>query len=374
MKSRNPFVIEGYSGKEYFCDREQETSDMLTALGSRRNLTLISPRRMGKTGLIKHVFSIAAATGVKCFYMDILNTRNLKDFIQTFARTLLGGMDGPVTSAFNTFAKFFKSCRPTLSPDEMTGMPTLSLEIRPGEETHSLQEVFAYLNEKDQECHIAIDEFQQIMEYPEANVEALLRSHIQFAKSATFIFAGSRQHLMREMFTSPARPFFQSTQSMPLKAIDRNAYYSFAAGWFKKAGRNLPKECFDAIYTTVMGHTWYIQYWLSILYDYSSGDVSMTDVDFALSKILALEDDNFYQYMALMTKAQQRIAIAIAMEGTVEKPYSQAFIGKYGLPATSTVKSSMAQLAGKEILMEDRGAFSVYNRFFMLWLRRNGKA
>src|SRR5574344_1648747 len=123
MELKNPFITEGYAGEKYFCDREEETSDMQIALASGRNITLISPRRMGKTGLIKHVFEQSGEKGIKCFYIDILTTTTLNSFIQLFARALLGGLDGPITSAFNTFAKAFRSCRPTLTPDEQTGIP-----------------------------------------------------------------------------------------------------------------------------------------------------------------------------------------------------------------------------------------------------------
>jgi len=368
MKLRNPFVIEGYSGEEYFCDREQETSDIITALKSGRNITLISPRRMGKTGLIKHVFEQLKEEDAKCFYIDILNTRSLVEFIQLLANALIGGLDGTATAIFNTFTKFVKSCRPTLTPDEVTGIPTLSLEIRHGEEEHTLKEVFDYLNSKDQECYVAIDEFQQITEYPETNVEALLRSYIQFAKNTTFIFAGSRKHIMQQMFTLPNRPFFQSTQTQSLQAIDKENYFKFADGWFKNAKRTLPYECFNRIYETTMGHTWYVQYWLSILWDYSDKNTTMKDVDFALSKILLLENDNFYQYTTLMTKPQLKITTAIAKERTVNQPYARDFIRKYNLPAVSTVRSALEQLIKKEIIMEERGTYSVYNRFFMLWL------
>jgi AAA+ ATPase superfamily predicted ATPase len=369
MELKNPFITEGYAGEKYFCDREEETSDMQIALASGRNITLISPRRMGKTGLIKHVFEQSGEKGIKCFYIDILTTTTLNSFIQLFARALLGGLDGPITSAFNTFAKAFRSCRPTLTPDEQTGIPTLSLEIRPGEEVHTLKEVFDYLAAKNQDCYIAIDEFQQITEYPETNVEALLRSYIQFVPHVTFIFAGSKKHLMQEMFSSPKRPFYQSTQPLSLKPINQDKYYDFASYWFHQGGKQLPRECFDHIYSMVMAHTWYIQYWLSILYDYSSQTVTMNEVEAALNKILSLEDDNFYQYTVLMTKAQLKLATAIAKEKSIEQPLAKDFISKYDLPATSTVKGALTKLIKDDIIMEERGVYSVYNRFFLIWLR-----
>jgi len=370
MKLKNPFITEGYAGRDYFCDREDEAAEMLTALAAGRNITLISPRRMGKTGLIKRVFEEAQARGVKCFYIDILNTRTLNDFIQLFANALLGGFDGPLTAAFNALTKVFKSCRPTLTADATTGMPTLSLDIQKGEEIHTLKEVFDYIGAKKQECYVAIDEFQQVAEYPETNTEALLRSYIQFVPNITFVFSGSKKHLMQEMFASPKRPFYQSAQTLSLKAIDQARYADFAALWFSRDNRELPRECFDRIYSTVMAHTWYIQYWLSMLYDYSAGTVSLDAVDEVLARILRMEEDNFLQYMRLMNKTQQRIAVAIAKEGAVGQPLAKEFLQRHALPAASTVSSALRTMLESDILMEEQGVYSVYNRFFMLWLRR----
>ena len=125
---RNPFVIYGYKGAEYFCDRKNETKTICTALSNERNVVLISPRRIGKTGLIHHVFEQLKKSEpeTKCFYMDINATRNVNQFIQLLAKTVVGQVDTFSQSAFRKILTLFSSYRPTVSFDEFTGIQSLS--------------------------------------------------------------------------------------------------------------------------------------------------------------------------------------------------------------------------------------------------------
>ncbi len=90
--STNPFLITGYQGPDYFCDREKETASLMSALKNGRNITLISPRRMGKTGLIKNVFYYIQKENksAACFYLDIFSTQNLQEFVSLLGRSVLG--------------------------------------------------------------------------------------------------------------------------------------------------------------------------------------------------------------------------------------------------------------------------------------------
>ena len=168
----NPFLIVGYQGPEYFCDREKETEVILSALHNGRNITLVSPRRMGKTGLIKNVFYTLQEKekNAKCFYLDIFSTQNLREFVALLGREILGKLDSLSQSTLKTLLSFFKSCRPVITMDELSGIPSVSLDIVPSKEEETLKEIFDYLRQSGRECYLAIDEFQQIMEYPEKGV------------------------------------------------------------------------------------------------------------------------------------------------------------------------------------------------------------
>ena len=200
----NPFLITGYQGPDYFCDREKETASLMSALKNGRNITLISPRRMGKTGLIKNVFYYIQKENKSApVFIWIYFNQNLQMFVSLLGRSVVG--NSKITyqqSTLKSLFSFFKSCRPVISTDEITGMPSVTLDFIPERSEETLKEIFTYLNQSGVECYIAIDEFQQIMEYPEKGVEGLLKSYIQFTPNMHFIFSGSKKHLMESIFFS----------------------------------------------------------------------------------------------------------------------------------------------------------------------------
>ena len=127
MKQNNPFVIVGYNGPEYFCDRMKETAKLIAAIENDRNVTLIAPRRYGKTGLLHHVNRQMPKEYVGV-YLDIFALKNLAEFAKAFASAVVGSLDTPVEKAMATVARFFKSCRPTVTPQE-DGMPKFSFDV-----------------------------------------------------------------------------------------------------------------------------------------------------------------------------------------------------------------------------------------------------
>ena len=368
---RNPFVIYGYKGAEYFCDRKKETKTICTALSNERNVVLISPRRIGKTGLIHHVFEQLKKSEpeTKCFYMDINATRNVNQFIQLLAKTVVGQVDTFSQSAFRKILTLFSSYRPTVSFDEFTGIPTFSITISREQQEESLKHIFDYLKQSGKRIYIAIDEFQQISEYPENSTEALLRSHIQFLPNVYFIFAGSSQHMMSEMFLSAQRPFYQSSQMVNLFPIDVHEYCEFANRWLSKEGIGMEDADFIYLYDMLDGQTWYIQNILNRLY--ANGDlIDKTTIARTVDDVVNEQEESFITYCKSLTDNQLDLLIAIAKEDGVVSALSQEFLLKYSLPAASSVSLALKALQKKDFVHEFNGRIVVYDRFFGMWLKR----
>lgn len=369
METFNPFLVSGYLGPEYFCDRKQETKNLLKALENGRNVTLLAPRRMGKTGLIKHTLHQAKAQNkdLQVFYIDIYSTRNLNDFAKLFASTVLGELDSASRKIWKKVGDFIKSFRPIISFNELTGLPQMSVEMNPGMEENSLKEIFEYLKSSGKTCYIAFDEFQQIAEYPETGVEALLRSYIQFIPNVHFIFSGSKQHVMQEMFLSAKKPFYQSTQSMVIDRIAQDTYYDFASGFFP-ARRPLSKEAFNLFYTRFNGHTWYMQCILNRLFSHSDAINEKTVLQ-ALSEIV---EESSYFYESLLTAygaGMSNLLKAIAKEGCVKEILAGDFITKHALKAASSVRGLLKKAIDNELVYKTPAGYIVYDRFMAEWLR-----
>ena len=337
----NPFIYEGYESPEYFCDRIVETEELISNLKNGRNTTLVSPRKIGKTGLIKHAFHQIRQQNkdAVCIYVDIFHTQNQHDFVQALGKAII---EEKLLDSRNTFDKvlgFFSLWRPTISLDPVTGNPTVSVSFERSKSEYTIQSIFDYLKKTGKEVYVAIDEFQTITDYPEQGTEALLRSHIQFIHNAHFIFSGSKLHLMAEMFGSPKRPFYQSTAMLCLEPIHEEIYYDFASRFFEAKKGTFDRDIFHQLYEQFDGYTWYLQSVLNRL-------------------------------MNFLTNNQLNLLKAIAFEGVVQQPQSNEFIRKHELSSASSIKKALDVLKEKDLVYQSPKGYIVYDRFLDLWLRR----
>ena len=337
----NPFVVYGYKGAEYFCDRQKETEKMISTLHNERNITLVAPRRMGKTGLIHHVFHQMEEQyeGVKCFYLDIFATKNLEQMVQLMASEIIGKLD-----------------------------------LKPSEGRESLKRIFEYLKQSGKRCYIAIDEFQQILSYPEDGVEAMIRSYIQFLPNVYFVFSGSQQHMMQEMFLSANRPFFQSSLVLSLPCIEEPVYREFANRLLSSQHRLINESTFSYIYQQSDSVTWYVQAILHGIYEHESSEITKSLVDEVIQELIEEQAMAYQNYCAWLTENQQLLLLAIASESLVSSPLSQQFISTHHLPATSSVKTALKALVDKQLVSKTPKGYLVSDRFFAKWLVRGGIA
>ena len=367
----NPFVVYGYKGPEYFCDRVAESNKICSALRNERNVTLVSPRRMGKTGLIHHVFNKMETEDkeCKCFYIDIFATKNIEQFVQTLGSAVIGKLDSFSQSALRKIQEFFSAWRPAVTFDQLTGLPTVTLDIKQNEGNESLKQIFEYMKMSGKRCYIAIDEFQQIQNYSERGLEAMLRSYIQFLPNVYFIFSGSHQHMMEEMFLSANRPFFQSSMVMSLGCIDFEEYMQFANRMIEGQNRTIGQETFQRIYDFAGGITWYVQAILHGIYEHPDRIVDKTLVDDVVKELVEEQSATFQNYCAWLTDNQYALLKAIAYENSVKSPLAQQFIHTHHLPATSSVKTALRTLEDKMLVSRSANdGYSVSDKLFALWL------
>ena len=372
MKLQNPFVLAEYAGPEYFCDRTEETEELIANLRNGRNTTLISPRRIGKTGLIRNAFYHIRQTekNAICIYIDIFSTKNQHDFVQLLGTALTQYVFSYEEQALRRLLQFFGSWRPVFSADPVTGMPTVSVSIEASQTEVTLKTIFDYLKQSRRNIYIAIDEFQQITYYPEAGTEALLRSYIQFAPNVHFIFSGSRQHLMAQIFNSPDRPFYQSTTGMGLYPLHEEIYYDFAQRFFEAKKGSLSKEVFHTIYTRFDGITANIQQILNRLYEQDKTINSERQVTEAIQHIINRSSMQYEGLLLFLTDNQLALLKAIAKADRVKSPQSGEFIRQCELPSASSVKTALTVLVDKDLVYQNADGYIVYDRFFALWLKQ----
>ena len=371
MAKMNPFVTNGYVSAEYFCDRSTETEMLLRYLTNGNSVALISPRRLGKTGLISHSFhQNTISKEYYTFLVDIYATKNLQEFVFELGKSLLNTLKPKGRKTWELFLNCLSSLRTGISFD-FAGIPAWSVEMGDIKvPITTLDEIFHYLSEADKPCLIAIDEFQAIAKYPEDNVEALLRTYTQHCPNATFVYAGSQRHLMGEIFTSPTRPFYQSTAIMPLNPIPLETYAQFIQKHFEVDGKRITHEAIADVYQRFDGITWYIQFVANSLYSMtSSGETcNAGKVDAAVANILSQLNYTYTSLLYQLPPKQKEVLMAICKEGKAKEVTSSRFLKTYKLTASS-VQGAIKGLLDKDFITHELGTYCVYDKFFELWLK-----
>jgi len=368
----NPFITSGYVSKEYFCDREEETNQLIREIKNGNNLALISTRRMGKTGLIMHCFNNKEIQEhCRTFFVDIYATKSLRDFVFALSKVILEGLKPFGISALEKFWNFVKSLRAGITFDP-AGNPSFNIGLGDIHEPQAtLDEIFAYLNKSDKPCLVAIDEFQQIASYTEENVEAILRTHIQHCNNVHFIFAGSQHHTIGNIFLSPSRPFYQSVSMMYLTSISIFKYSDFAISHFEHAKKTIQKEVIANIYHQFDGITWYMQKMLNAMYEMTpqGGVCDMSFISYAIENILNSFQYAYSEMIFRLPEKQKELLVAMAKEGKVQAPTSGDFVSKYKLHSSSSVQAALKGLLEKDFITKEKDEYQVYDKFFAIWLR-----
>jgi AAA+ ATPase superfamily predicted ATPase len=365
---QNPFIISGYISPEYFCDREEETNRILNAINNGRHVMLFSPRRMGKTGLIRHLFyRTKKKKEFTPVYLDIMATTCLREFCETFGKAVLTAI-GKNEALMKKILKSLSALRLKLTIDHITGEPALSLDVNNAREAEkSLETVFRYLADQPYRIAIAIDEFQQITSYPEKNLEAILRTHLQTANNVCVIFSGSRKHILTDIFSSPDRPFYNITEMMEISAIKPEIYKKFIRDKFTKGSITITDPALDKIIEITRLHTFYVQYFCNRLYsEYANIDTG--DVDHTLITILRENEPVYANYLNLLTTMQYRVLKAIAINDGIDNPLSKEFLSKYDLGAASSVSQAIKSLSDKEFVFFSEQRYRLNDIFLAQWI------
>lgn len=370
----NPFVTRGYIPAECFCDRVSETQRLSKSLMNGNDVVLFSPRRMGKTGLIGHVFDREdIKSSYYTFFVDILHTTSLREFTFFLGKEVFRALQPAGRKVIDKLVAALKSLRGKITYDSVTGQPAFGISLgdiqRP---EFTLEEIFTYLDNAGKPCLVAIDEFQQINEYEDNNVEAFLRGHIQKMKNCHFVFAGSKRSIMNAMFQSPARPFYKSADPLELKAIERDVYSDFVERKFNEYGKSVSRTTVEYVYDLFEGYTYYMQRTFNEAFaSIERGEeCSMDVVRKSIDNILLMNEVQFAEQMSGLTENQKRVLAAIAKEAHVRKVNTSAFINRYQLSTASVVNAAIRKLLKEDIVTVDLKEYSVPDKFLWLWVNR----
>lgn len=369
----NPFFIGRYVDKQYFCDREKDTETLVRHILNGRNVALISPRRLGKSGLIHHTFAQDAIKDrYTTIYVDIYATKDLCEMVKALSEAIVKAV-GHRQKWHEKFFSFIKSLRVGFHIDAVSGEPSFDIGIGDIENPdRTIRELFEYMEASEKPCILAIDEFQQIREYPQTNTEAFIRSLVQQCSRTSFIFCGSKRHTMTDIFYSPTKPFFQSVISQSLKPIPMDTYVRFASRMFSIRGKILDKMAAEKVYKMFDGCTWYMQMMMNEMFALTKEGMTCTAeyIDFAWDNIIMAQEDRYQAILYGLAPKQKQLLYSIAKDKAVEGITSSDFVKRHRLVSASSVQAALKPLLKNDIVTCEEGCYRIYDYFFADYLAK----
>jgi hypothetical protein len=292
--------------------------------------------------------------------------------VNKMGRTILDVLKPKGKRHWEAFLNIVHSLQAGITYDAM-GQPSWNMSV--GDivnPNNTLDEIFHYLQQADKHCLVAIDEFQQILKYSDTNVEAALRTYVQYCSNANFVFMGSQRHLMGTMFVSPNRPFYQSVTVMNLNLIALEKYWDFCKMHFRKAGKTIDKELVEQLYKRFEGVTFYLQKVMNILFMRTAegAHCGIDDLQPAIDYIIDFTQSTYEDLMYQLPEKQSIVLKAIADEGKAQQITSGSFVKKHSITSPSAVKSAVNALLDKDLITQNKGIYQVYDKFLELWLKR----
>lgn len=358
---------------ENFTDRVKETKRLKLNFENGINVILVSPRRMGKSSIVKKVKSEITDPSIKVVFMDIYDCRNEYDFYNRFATALLKETATKTGQIIENIKRFLIRLTPKIafSPEPMQEM-SISLGITPQnyqpEEILQLPELIA----KEQDVHlvVCIDEFQQIGEFDNSlTVQKRLRGIWQHQQNVSYCLFGSKKHVMTRLFQNHKMPFYQFGEMMFLDKIPTEDWMPFICSRFESQGKRISAELAKRICETVENHSSYVQQLAWNVLAETEKETTEQDYENGVEALLAQCSGLFEQQIQGLTAYQMNFIRAIC-NGVHSDFGSKAILEEYDLGTKSNISRIKTTLQDKELIDITKEGVYLEDPVFRLWLKR----
>lgn len=371
MNIDNPFLTKSYISPEYFCDREEETKELLKAIKAGRDMILYGKRKMGKSALIKHVFHKLGKKAITV-WIDLLPSQNFDDMLSLTASAVLDAYEDNENMGKKLWDGM-KKLRPTVSYDDLSGTPSVSFDISDQQaRINTFSELITLLSKTSKKVVIAFDEFQQITHYPEKNIEEYLRTLLQSLPNVSVIFSGSDQQMLIQMFEHIDRPFYEFGQYMRLGPIEADKYVEFIQDHFKKKKKKIETAEIYEILEWCNYRTMNVQILANRLFSNGKRTIHKVDIEDMKETILKEKEDIYYTLRRVVSKGQWKVIEAFALEGKVYEPYGKTFMKKHRFTNSSTIRKVVKYCLQRGLLYQgndgDKSYFEIDDVFLRRWI------
>ena len=370
----NPFYLQEVPVNAPFCNRAKELKELQSYAEGGANVVLFSPRRYGKTSLVKRIQKKLADKRAVTIFADFFGVASVDDVAMRLAKAVFA-VTHSKDPLWKKALKTIRSFRPVLKPDLGGG---ISLSVEPSSAGRSglilleetMDSVADFINIIHCSVHIALDEFQEIVILKESlQVEAAMRTRVQ-QKRASYFFIGSRRRILLGIFNERQRPFFQSAINYPLKTLPVDELVEFIAEQFTKNKRKCNQDIARQLVSLVGCHPYYSQKLAFFVYELS-GTVTEEAIHQGMEKLILSEKPVFEAIIQPLSPHQRLLLQALAKEPT-QKLLASDYIRNHRLGSVGGVQHSARLVADLDLIEKDEetGSWRVVDPVFAMWLRK----
>lgn len=374
MAIENPFVFGKAAEGTYFTDRKEDAKRLYANLTHGVNTILISPRRWGKTSLVKKVISEIDRPDIKPVFIDIFQCKSEYEFYHAFATAVIKQTSSKLDEWVETAKTFLSNISPKFSfgSDPMNDF-SMSFEWNPKDDTETdiLQLPEKIAQKKNVNLVVCLDEFQQTADFEDSlKFQKKLRSVWQHQQNVTYCMFGSKKHLMENIFNDKSMPFYKFGDMMFLKKIPTEEWVTFICTKFQETGKTIfPKQA-ARICEATENLSSYVQHLAWVVWYKADKTVTDTDVTTAISDLLEQNKVFFQREVEQLSELQLNFLRALA-NGVTTGFSRKDVIRKYRLESSANVQSVKKALLKKDLIDIDGQEISFNDALFKLWLKTN---
>ena len=369
-----PFIYGRLAEKESFIDRVEDRRELKNFLRHGINVILVSPRRWGKSSLVRTSMEelMQEESKTKVCFMDAPKIHTEEEFYNKFASIVIQGVSSTLEQKLSDLVKFINRFTPsiTIASDPKNSVE-VNLKVNPVKESpeNILQLPERIAEAKGIKIIVCIDEFQQLANLPKwKNLEAILRAEWQLQHHTTYCLYGSKMHMMKDIFNKPNSPFFKFGQLMNLKRIAKEYWIPYIMSNFKKTGKTISESQAECLCERVKYNSWYVQQYCFFLWSHTDKEVTQELLDNQLQLVLDTNEDLFLTEMDELTPTQ--IGMLKAITSSEKHFNAKDVVETYGLGQPQSITRNKKVLVEKDLVEKHLQDFSFVDPVFELWLKR----
>jgi AAA+ ATPase superfamily predicted ATPase len=373
----NPFKYGTIVTDEDFADRKEELELLVKELANGQNMILYSPRRFGKSSLMIMGLRELQKKGIMTAFIDLYDCTFLSDLVDKIVKETVIPAYDKIDKAVKFLGSALKGLRPAIvaNPDGSFEM-SYKREVVAADENVVLSEVLDAPEKlaiiKKKHLVVVFDEFQEVENYNGKKIENIMRTHFQHHRHVTYVFMGSKRHMMQQMFTNRSSPFFKFAKPFPLGKIPKEEFKIFFLKKFKNTNVTVTPSLADKILAFTDGNPYYTQLLCHEIWNITCEKGKAEDEDFneAIDSIMNTHSDLYISQWDSFTVPQRKLLVGISMEEDPKAVYSTLFIKKYELMSASHVSRALKHLLKAEFIEKTDGAYVIADIFFKEWIKR----